>query len=433
MEKLLGLGERVPNYIEYRALELCNGHRSMDEITRLLAVERSLDLAVLSKDIFAILNEWASLDCITWGDGLPCISSTQVLGRLRRRYSVWGPSRVFWDITTLCNSRCPHCYANAGHMLGGELTTEEIFQVIEQFGPMPPYLIEYGGGEPLLREDALAIFRRTKERLSIRIKLLTNGSLVTAEVARELARYIDFAQISVDGIGKTHDRFRQKQGAFDDAITALKLLRAAGVPTGTATTLFPGNLDQLEQIIQLALELGVSKVRFFPVVPIGRGVEIVNQHGISRERLREVYDYLIARRDELEGKLLFETRDGFYGHALSHVSGAWELHREQGQFLLCTAGIRVFQITPQGYVTPCVFLNLPEYRVGNVKESSVTELWKHAEVFNQLRTLTVDQIEQCRDCQRRDLCGGGLRCDAVGRFASIYAPDPNCCYYTPAR
>ncbi len=42
------------------------------------------------------------------------------------------PSLVSWNLTRLCNLRCPHCYLSAGKKAADELTTDECLGLLDE-------------------------------------------------------------------------------------------------------------------------------------------------------------------------------------------------------------------------------------------------------------------------------------------------------------
>src|SRR5690606_6693771 len=67
------------------------------------------------------------------------------------------PSLVSWNLTKMCNLRCPHCYMGAGKKAERELTTEECMRVLNELGDLGTEMLILTGGEPLLRRDIFEI------------------------------------------------------------------------------------------------------------------------------------------------------------------------------------------------------------------------------------------------------------------------------------
>ena len=96
------------------------------------------------------------------------------------------------------------------------------------------------------------------------LPILTNGYLVDKQVTRKMKETgMSSIVVSIDGLGKTHDGLRQKDGSYEKAIEAVKIL--AKVDSIKAlqitTTLNKNNFDELEKMYETFLGLGITSWR----------------------------------------------------------------------------------------------------------------------------------------------------------------------------
>jgi radical SAM protein with 4Fe4S-binding SPASM domain len=75
-----------------------------------------------------------------------------------------------------------------------------------------------------------------------------------------------------------------------------------------------------------------------------------------------------------------------------------------------------------GNVCPSGFLPLV---CGNVREQSVTEIYRNSSVFRELRRFELLK-GKCGACEYRDLCSGGSRARAYAVTGDILASEPSC-------
>src|SRR5512136_2615725 len=73
------------------------------------------------------------------------------------------PIYVWWDITQQCNFSCKHCYSNAKKTVKDELSTAEVFGIIEQLKEAQIGFVYILGGEPLIRPDFPLILEKFQE------------------------------------------------------------------------------------------------------------------------------------------------------------------------------------------------------------------------------------------------------------------------------
>ena len=68
---------------------------------------------------------------------------------------------VIWNLIRRCNLTCKHCYAlSADHDYAGELSTQEVFGVMDDLKAYRVPVLILSGGEPLMRPDIFEIAER---------------------------------------------------------------------------------------------------------------------------------------------------------------------------------------------------------------------------------------------------------------------------------
>ena len=87
---------------------------------------------------------------------------------------------VIWNLIRRCNLTCKHCYAfSADHEYAGELSTGEVFGVMDDLKAFHVPVLILSGGEPLMRKDLFEIAERAKS-MRFYTGLSTNGTLIDA-------------------------------------------------------------------------------------------------------------------------------------------------------------------------------------------------------------------------------------------------------------
>src|SRR4051812_28492129 len=109
------------------------------------------------------------------------------------------PICLTWELTYGCNLACVHCLSSSGRRDPNELTTSELFAVVDELAEMQVFYVNIGGGEPTLRPDFWDLLDYCVAR-KVGVKFSTNGSRITRVTARRVAStdYVD-VQISLDG------------------------------------------------------------------------------------------------------------------------------------------------------------------------------------------------------------------------------------------
>ena len=144
---------------------------------------------------------------------------------------------LFISFTSGCNFACRYCYESyKDHPSSIGLLSEDKWQVLLKYindqvnkNPLKNLDVTFYGGEPLLNykivlRAAQDLKMLSEKNLNVTIGLITNGSLLTNERAEELKEYIDWVQITVDGLPEDHNflrPYKDGRGSFSDVVQNL--------------------------------------------------------------------------------------------------------------------------------------------------------------------------------------------------------------------
>lgn len=373
-----------------------------------------------------------SLEGIYFRRGLTNVLRGMARYGVRMPGIVDAPFLVVWDCTHLCNLKCKHCYIGAKEKMEGELTTEEGKRLIDEMRDAGVIILAFSGGEPLMRKDFFELADYA-HRNDLYVTSATNGTLITEEVAKKLKESgVEYVEISIDGKdADTHDSFRGVPGMFDRTIEGVKNCMDQGLQTGIATTVTQHNYDQIEEIHDLASDLGVKRFICFNFVPTGRGIDIIKDD-ISPEQREELLKFLLKKTYE-GGMESLSTAPQLARVAIEEEKGIPVGHfyagkRFEGKTRAltdfiggCGAGRFYCSIEPNGDVYPCVFLPI---KCGNIRERPLSDIWHESPIFKELRDRS-SLKGHCSECENKFVCGG-CRARAWAYFKDLNAPDPGC-------
>ena len=106
--------------------------------------------------------------------------------RVMSHVGAQGPHVVAWESTVACNLACVHCRASAQTAPEpDELTTDEVFGLIDQLAEFSQPIFVISGGEPLMRPDLEDLIGHAVGR-GMRAVISTNGTLITEDRAARL-------------------------------------------------------------------------------------------------------------------------------------------------------------------------------------------------------------------------------------------------------
>jgi radical SAM protein with 4Fe4S-binding SPASM domain len=343
------------------------------------------------------------------------------------------PPVVVWNFTNACNLKCKHCYQEAGRKLKGELDLAARLDVVDQLADEDVFSIAFSGGEPLMDQHLWKVLERTYQR-NLYASIATNGTLVTKEVAQKIADCrVNYVEISLDSTKpEVHDEFRGVPGFWEKAVRGIEnAVAQEGFEVGVASTITQINIDELENLIQLAKNLGADKFYAFNFIPTGRGKKMADLDLTPQQREQMLN---ILYQHYMMGDIVCMTTSPQYARVcmtnseeqLVPTSHYTAMKGKKAKTLAefiggCGVGRAYCSIQPDGIVTPCVFMPLP---VGDLKKEKFIDIWNHSPILADIRVRD-DLKGHCGQCEFRSACGG-CRARAYAYFGDYKAPDPGC-------
>jgi len=179
---------------------------------------------------------------------------------------------AIFSITSRCSLRCEHCYEWDNVSSKEILTVEELKIIQQKLHGQGICHMQYSGGEPLSRMDALEeLLSHRKEDVDYWI--LTSGYEMTAGAARKLKDHgLTGAVISLDHwIEGSHNAFRRHPESFFWVREAVRNCRNADLVTGLsicATKAFISEAN-LWKYADLAKSWGVGFIRILEPRQVG--------------------------------------------------------------------------------------------------------------------------------------------------------------------
>jgi len=342
---------------------------------------------------------------------------------------------VVWNMTRRCNLKCIHCYSNSADIdYPDELTAEEGKKLIDDLAAFGSPVILFSGGEPLMRKDLSDLAQYARDK-GMRAVISTNGTLITKEIAAKLQKVgLSYVGVSLDGLEKTHDRFRGKKGAFAAAIEGIRNCREAGIKVGIRFTVNKHNLADVKDMFDLLRKEKIERLCFYHLVYTGRGSKL-REEDLTHKETRGLIDLIAA-----ETKKMFD--EGLSPEILTvdnHADGPYLylkmkkenpgrakeilelLEMNEGN----SSGVGIGCVSWDGEVYPDQFWR--NQSLGNVRRTPFSEIWmdEKNELLRKLKDKKKYVHGRCAGCLWLNVCGGNFRARAESA-GDIWGPDPAC-------
>lgn len=348
---------------------------------------------------------------------------------------------VIWNLIRRCNLTCKHCYTTSTDLdFPGELTTPEIYSVMNDLKAYKVPVLILSGGEPLLHPDIFDISRRAKD-MGFYVALSSNGTKISEKNIDEIAAInYQYIGVSLDGINETHDQFRRVNGSFEQALHGIHLCLDKDIKVGIRFTLTQDNAKDLPALLQLMDDNKIDKFYLSHLNYGGRGNK--NRKDDAHFAMtREIMDYLFS----ICFDWLKAGKDREFVTGNNDADAVYFLHwvkkhfPEKLEFIKLkleqwggnASGINVANIDNLGNVHPDTFWW--HYNLGNVKNRPFSEIWSDTTdpLMAGLKQHPRPLQGRCSWCYYQSICNGNTRVRAAQITGNYWAEDPGC-YLTDA-
>ncbi len=154
------------------------------------------------------------------------------------------------EVTTRCNSSCSHCFVRARGTRGTSLAPDLVKTLVQEGYEGAYRNLHVTGGEPLLWGGLSDILDYAFAMGYEKAFLNTNGTLLTAEIGRNLAAYDGLAvSVSLQGPKRLHDSVRGT-GSYDRAMQGIDNALSAGLPVHVFTAVGRSLLPDLPRFAE---------------------------------------------------------------------------------------------------------------------------------------------------------------------------------------
>lgn len=302
-----------------------------------------------------------------------------------------------------CNLSCQYCYylgRGSGKMMDDGLLEDFTRQYLES-QTAQQVLFTWHGGEPLLRP--LAFYRRALElqrkyahgRL-IDNCLQTNGTLLTDEWCEFLRENHFLVGISIDGPQALHDDNRKTATggtSWHKVMRGIHLLQQHGVEWNAMATVNATNVGQPRSFYRFFREIGCEFLQFTPVVESDKP-----DHSVTAvewgQFLCTVYDEWV--REDV-GRVFVQLFDATLANWANEPPGICSMSPTCGHAAVMEA---------DGTVYSCDHFVRPEYRLGNIKQQTLTQMLYSEQQRQFGRSKTTALPRECLECRWLFACHG---------------------------
>jgi MoaA/NifB/PqqE/SkfB family radical SAM enzyme len=281
---------------------------------------------------------------------------------------------VVLNVTGRCGGTCEYC--GSRESIEEEMTTGQIFSIIDDLSEMGCGAIALTGGDPLMRGDIGEIIDYTKLK-GLKTCVCSDGSNVKEQ--REIIRRSDYLQLSFDGPSEIHDRLKYP-GAYNKFFKARETAIEDKIKFFTLTVITKLNIEYLDYILDEAKKY--RSYAFFQPLSRTYFYDDVTPPGLK------------YTTEELEGAVrkLIKAKQGIYRRYIGDSVTVLNHFINPAKGYKCYAGRFFAYIHFNGDVYPCwtppkmdtlncvktgfrkAFEGIPEFKCDSCRVSSLVQM-----------------------------------------------------------
>lgn len=352
------------------------------------------------------------------------------------------PFTVIWETTRACELQCSHCRTEPQYEPHKEeLTYEDGINLIDEIYEMNNPTLTLTGGDCMLREDLYDLAKYAINKgMNVSITPCATRNVTKEKMIKAKEIGLSPWTFSIDGpTPEIHDYFWGTPGSFDLTIKKIHSLNELKMPLQINTVITRYNYGMLEEMAKLVAELKATVWNVYTLVPTKKEQIEDCITPLEHEKLFEwlyklnkmaPYDiktvasqhYYRVVNQEDEGNRLISVNSTNQHNGIKE-----KVFSKKGVEKLTSLNINdgngIMFISHIGDVFPSELLRV---KAGNVKEKPLKDIYRHSEVFTQLRN--PDEFRgKCGKCEYRYVCGGS-RSRAFAVTGDYLASEPFCVY-----
>ena len=304
-------------------------------------------------------------------------------------------SNLQFELSSLCNERCIHCYIpNDKKNKGFNMPLKKVKDLIDEFAGMGGLHVTLSGGEVFLFPHLKEVVTYCREK-DLKISILSNLILLKDDFIPWLKEAnLSVIQVSLYSMNpEIHDLITTVKGSWEKTKTAIEKLVDADIPIQISCPLMKANKDSYGAVLDYAKKLNVKAQTDY--ILMARS-DLDTSNLANRLSLEET---AIVIKDIIEKDKQYQEE------TLNQIPPSEEFKFDPEKFKqqpVCGVGYDNCCVTASGDVYPCA--GWQDYVLGNVYKNTLKEIWENSERVKDLRKITQASFPQCLECEAANFC-----------------------------
>lgn len=291
------------------------------------------------------------------------------------------------EIISKCNERCIHCYIPHESKIN-QMESDLFNNILLQCKKMNLLHLTLSGGEPMLHKDFCNFLRMCRE-YDFSVNVLTNLTLLNDDILQEMKlNSLLNVQVSLYSMNSDiHDEITQVKGSFNKTQNAILKLIDNDIPLQISCPIMKQNKNCIHEVIEWAKQ---KKIQVGDDYGILASYNHLSSNLSCRLSIDEISELITNRI----------TNDVKYLHQVEMV--AEKKRNKTSDDFVCSICYSSICISDNGNFYPCA--GWQDYILGNIKETTLNEIWNYSPKVQFLRNLRNKDFPQCLECIDKEYC-----------------------------
>lgn len=347
-----------------------------------------------------------------------------------------------WQITGKCNYNCLHCFnAVDNSPLMKEWILEEAEKMLDDAAKCGINAFTITGGEPMIHKNFMDIIRGIYAREMYVEELNTNGYFINQEILDRLKEIgcVPLMKISFDGVGH-HDWLRNKKGAEETALKAIRLCVENDFPVMVQTNVHRKNVDSMLETAKLMDSIGVQTIRIIRTTESLRWEQNAKDATLD---VSEYYDKMLEfaesyRKTSCKAEVIIWQFLNIYPVQKAYKMNpvAYQEWEYRDSLPVCKGNRGMIAVGADGQIYPCHqmsgYFDAKGWDLGSIKTDNLQKILKESNYLTEV-CATVKQLKDnnptCGNCEYFKYCCGGCRAIGICFTGDKFGADTSKCLF----
>lgn len=296
-------------------------------------------------------------------------------------------TNVHIEITSICNERCIHCYIPHENKTV-QMSKEMFYDILEQCREMKVLHINISGGEPMLHPNFLDFIKKCTE-YNFSVNVLSNLTFLDEKTVVEMHKNpLLGVQTSLYSMNKdVHDSITKMAGSYEKTISGIMLLKKYNIPLQISCPIMKQNENEYNDVVEWGKTNNIN---------VGSDYVIIGRYDSSTQNLNNRLSVCDVE------KIIRKKANDDPNYVYDIVKEADKRKSLTSEDYICSVCHSTICVAENGNVYPCA--GWQGYVIGNIKDTSLVELWNTSNKIKSLRELRRKNFPKCVDCPEKEFC-----------------------------